>query len=222
MRRNVRRHADGDAAGAVDQQIGETRRQNRRLVLLAVVIGLEVDGAFVKIFEQRERRLCEPGLGVAHRRRRIVVDRSEIALPVDERQPHRKGLRHAHKRVVDRRVAMRMIFTHHVADDARRLHIGLIGRVAVLVHREQNAPMHGLQPVTHVRQRARHDHAHRVIEIAALHLVGDRNRPYVRAGLVGIVFLGVVVGQVSASSRIASSSHVYRRFERATPALSAL
>ena len=52
---------------------------------------------------------------------------------------------------------------------------GLSGEVAVLVHRVEDAPMHGLQAVAHIRQRARHDHAHRVIEVAALHLVGDGN-----------------------------------------------
>ena len=41
-------------------------------------------------------------LGVAHRRRRIAVDRAEIALPVDQRHAHRERLRHAHHGVVDR------------------------------------------------------------------------------------------------------------------------
>jgi predicted RND superfamily exporter protein len=44
------------------------------------------------------------------------------------------------------------------------------------VHREQNAPVHGLEAVADIRKSAAHDHAHRVIEIALLHLVGDRNR----------------------------------------------
>ena len=63
--------------------------------------------------------LGQARFGVAHRRRRIAVDRAEIALAVDQRQAHREILRHPHHRVVDRLVAMRMVFTHHVADDAR-------------------------------------------------------------------------------------------------------
>ncbi len=43
VRRDIGRHADGDAAGAVDQEIGDARRQNRRLGFLAVVVFLEVD-----------------------------------------------------------------------------------------------------------------------------------------------------------------------------------
>ena len=35
--------------------------------------------------------------------------------------------------------------------------------------------MHGLQPVANVGQSAAHDHAHRVIEIAALHFIEDRD-----------------------------------------------
>ena len=93
----------------------------------------------------------EAALGVSHGRRRIVVDRAEIALPVDQRQAQREILRHAHQRVVDRGVAVRVIFAHHVADDARRLHVLLVGRVPVLVHRVEDAPMHRLEAVARVR-----------------------------------------------------------------------
>ena len=192
VRRDVGRHADGDAAGAVDQQIGETRRQHHRLFLVAVVIRLEVDGVLVDVVEQRHRRARQPAFGVTHGRRRIAVDRAEIALPVDQLQAHGEILRHPHQRVVDRLVAVRVIFAHHVADHARRFDVFLVGRVALLVHRMQDAAMHRLQAVTRVGQRARHDHAHGVIEIAALHLLGDRDRTYVggtavpRFGIFGV------------------------------------
>jgi hypothetical protein len=64
----------------------------------------------------------------------------------------------------------------------------------VLMHGIQDAPMHGLEAVARVRQRARHDHAHGVIEIAALHLLGDGDRANIgRAGLFRL--LVVVVSQ---------------------------
>src|SRR3712207_8486064 len=47
--------------------------------------------------------------------------RSEVALPVDQRLGHREVLRQADERVVDRRVAVRVVLAHHVADDARAL-----------------------------------------------------------------------------------------------------
>ena len=59
--------------------------------------------------------------GVAHRRRRIAVDRAEIALAVDQQVAHRERLRHAHDRVVDRGIAVRVILADHVADHARAL-----------------------------------------------------------------------------------------------------
>ena len=194
VRRDVGRHADRDAAGAVHQQIGEAGRQHHRLLLVAVVVRLEIDGILVDILEQLHRRPAETAFGVTHGRRRIAVDRAEIALPVDQRQAHGEILRHAHQRVVDRLVAVRMIFAHHVADDARRLHVLLVGRMPVLVHRKEDAPMHRLETVAHVRQRPRHDHAHGVIEVAALHLLGDGDRANVgRAGVFRR--LVVVVGQ---------------------------
>ncbi len=64
------------------------------------------------------RRLLQPALGIAFGRRRIAVDRAEIALPVDQRQAQRPGLGHAGQRIVDRQVAVRMVLTHHVTGDA--------------------------------------------------------------------------------------------------------
>ena len=47
MRRDVGRHADRDAAGAVDQQVGEAGGEDRRLAFGAVVIVLEIDRVLV-------------------------------------------------------------------------------------------------------------------------------------------------------------------------------
>ena len=75
---------------------------------------------------QRLRDLGQARFGVAHGGRRIAVHRAEIALPVDQRQAHGEILRHAHQGVVDRLVAVRVVFAHHVADDARRFDVGLV------------------------------------------------------------------------------------------------
>src|ERR1700694_5768960 len=44
------------------------------------------------------------------------------------------------------------------------------------MHRVEDAPMYRLEAVARIRQRPGHDHAHGVIEVAALHLVEDGNR----------------------------------------------
>ena len=109
--------------------------------------------------------------GVAHGGRRVAVDGAEVALAVDEQVAHRERLRHADDRVVDRDVAVRVVLADDVADDARGLLVGAVVVVAELAHRVQHAPVHGLQPVADVGQRAADDHAHRVVEIRLAHLV---------------------------------------------------
>ena len=173
VRRNIGGHADGDAARAIDQQIGKPRRQHHRLALGIVVVVLEIDRVLVDVFQQRMRRLVHAHFGVTHGRGRVAVDGAEIALPVQQRQTQGKVLRHAHQRVIDRLVTMRVILTDHVTDHAGRLAVGLVPVVAVLTHREQDAAMHRLQAVTRIRQRTADDHAHGVIEIGRAHLVLD-------------------------------------------------
>ena len=176
VRRDVGGHTDGDAACAVHQQVRDPRRQDHRLVLGAVVIVLPVDGIVVDVVGQRMGELGATNLGVTHGRGRIAVDRAEIALAVDQQQAHRERLRHTHQGVVDRLVPVRVVLTHHVTDDAGGLDVGAVGRVPLLAHREQDAPVHRLQPVTDVRQRAADDHAHGVIQVRTLQLVFDRDR----------------------------------------------
>ena len=176
MRRDVGRHADRDAAAAVDQQVWKPRRKDLRLLHRLVVIGLEVDRVLVDVVEQRLGNPRQARLGVALGRRRVAVHRAEIALAVDQRQAHREILRHADHGVVDRLVAMGMVLTHDLADDARRFAIGAVPVVAAVLHGVEDAAVHRLQPVAHVGQRSRHDHAHRVIEVGALHLLLDADR----------------------------------------------
>ena len=175
VRRNIGRHADGDTASPVDQKIGEAGRQNRRFAFLAVIVFAEINGGLVDIGQERAGGLVHAHFGITHRGRRIAIDRTEIALPVEQRQAHRPGLGHAHQRVVDGLIAMRVVFTDHITDDPRRLAIGLVRRVAILVHRPQNTAVHRLETVTRIRDGPAHDHAHRVIEIGGAHLVFDGN-----------------------------------------------
>ena len=177
VRRDVRRHADRDAAGAVDQQVRELGRQDRGFPQRTVVVFAEFDRVFVEVVEQRVGDLRQPALGVTIGGRRVTVDRAEVALAVDQRHAHREVLRQAHERVVDREVAVRVIFAHRLADDAGALHVFLVPVEPQLLHREQDAAVDRLQAVADVGQRAADDDAHRVLEIRALHLVRDRHGP---------------------------------------------
>jgi len=68
---------------------------------------------------------------------------------------------------------MRVVFTHDVADRAGRFSIGFIVGIVGLMHRIKNAAMHRFEAITQIRDGARNDHAHRIVEIARLHLISD-------------------------------------------------
>ena len=176
MRRNVRGHADGDAAGAVDQQIRNARRQNDGLFARLIEVGNEIDGFFFEIGENVFGDFRQARFGVPHGRGRIAVDRAEISLAVDQRVAHVEILRQAHQRGIDDRFAVRMIVAGSVAADLGAFAVAAIGGQAEIVHGHQDAPLHGLEAVAHVGQRARDDHAHGVVEIRLAHFGFDIDR----------------------------------------------
>ena len=144
MRRDVGRHADRDAGRAVYQQVREAGGQNDRLLTLLVEVRLEIDRVFLDVREHEVRELGHAGLGVTVSCRGIAVHGTEVAVTVNERIMQRKRLRHAHHRVVNRCVAVRMIAAEHVTDGRCRLAVGLVRGQAVLVHRVQEAAVYRL------------------------------------------------------------------------------
>ena len=93
--------------------------------------------------------------GVAHGRGRVAVDAAEVALAVDQRVAQSEVLGHAHERVVDRRVAVGVVLAHDLTDDGGALLVGVAGRKVQLGHRVEDAALHRLQAVAHVRDGAR-------------------------------------------------------------------
>ena len=176
---------------AVDDQVGDRRRQHRRLELAAVVVGLEVDGVLVDRGGHRHRRGGHPALGVAHRRGRVVAaGRAEVAVAVDHRQPHRPRLGQPHQGVVDRAVAVRVQPAHDLADDAGALDVAAVGPQPHVVHRVEDPALHRLEPVAGVRQRAGVDDRVGVLQERGPHLVADVDVEDVLLEVVGEVLLG--------------------------------
>ncbi len=173
VRRNVGRHADRDAGRSVDQKVGNARGKNFGLEFAFVVVGAEIDGFLVDVFEQRGGDAGEAGFGVPHGRGRIAIDGTEIALAIDQRIAHGEILRHADERIVDRGVAVRVEFAEDFADDFGALAGGAVGRQTHFAHAEKNAAVDGFEAVADVGKGASHDHAHGVIDVRALHLVFD-------------------------------------------------
>ena len=169
--RDVGGHADGDAGRAVDQQVREPGRQDDRLLLLAVVVRLEVDGVLADVADHLHGQLRHPALGVPHGRGLVVARRPEVALTGDQRIAHHPRLRQPDQGVVDGPVTVRVVLTHHLADHTRALVPAAVRPVATVEHRVQDPPVHRLQPVPRIRQRPPHDHAHRVVQVGLLDLV---------------------------------------------------
>ena len=189
MRRDVRGHANGDAAAAVDEQVGEARRQNLRLGQGLVVVGLPVDGVLLQVAQKLHGGLGQAGLGVTHCRRTVAVDVAEVAVAVDERGAHGEPLRQADHGLIDRGVTVRVVLTDNFADRPSRLLVRAVGEDARLVHGVQDAAVNRLQAVADVRQGARRDDRHRVLDEGLAHLVAellDLERAAVLVGLARV------------------------------------
>jgi hypothetical protein len=121
---------------------------------------------------------AEPGRasGVAVGRRAVAVDGAEVPLPVHQRVAQGEVLHHAHERVVHRAVAVRVVLAQHVADHRGALAVRAVGGEPRLVHGEEDAAVHRLQPVAHVGKGALHDDAHRIVDERLAHLVLDQPR----------------------------------------------
>ncbi len=169
VRRDIGGHADGDAGGAVQQQVRQTRRQNHRLFERAVEVRLPVHRAVRQLGEQHFGVPGELRFGVAHGRERLrVILRAPVALAVDDGVAIGERLRHQHHRLVARAVAVRMEFADDVADGARGFLVLVARRQGELAHRVDDAALDGLQPVAERGQRAVEDDVHRVVEVRLL------------------------------------------------------
>ncbi len=185
VRRDVGRHADRNAVGAVHDEVGNPRRQDIGLEGGLVVVGDEVDGFHLDVGEQFAADLFEAALGVPHGRGRIAVDGAEVPLAVDEGITHAEGLRHADERVVNGGIAVRVVNAHGLADDLRAFGVPLVRLQTHLVHGVKNAAMHGLEAVAGIGERAPDDDGHGVVEIRAAHLVFNVDGDEIRGTRAG-------------------------------------
>ena len=173
VRRYVGSHAHGNTVAAVHEQVGYFRRHDGRLLQRVVKVVHHVDGLLVKVVHDVLAHLREAALRVTHRRGRVAVNATEVALPVNERITHVPILRHAHQRAVHRTVTMRVVLTEHLAYHARAFLIRFVARVADAHHSVKNTAVHGLEAVAHVGQRTGHNHRHRIVDVGGLHLLLD-------------------------------------------------
>ncbi|MDI2022939.1 hypothetical protein PJL18_03483 [Paenarthrobacter nicotinovorans] len=174
VRSHVRRHANGNAGSAVDQQVGESCRKDFGLRELVVVVRDEVHHVFIEVVGHGQRSSRQACLGVT-RSRRAVVERAEVAVAIDQRQAERKVLRHADHGVVDGRVAVGVELSHDLAHNTGALDVTPVRAQAHVGHHVQNSPLDRLQAVARVRKGARIDHRVGILQEGAFHLGRDVN-----------------------------------------------
>ena len=150
VRRDVGGHADRDAVGAVDQQVGELARQHDRLAVLAVVVVDEIDGLEIEVGEHLGADGRETGLGVAMGGGRQAGHGAEVALAVDQAIAHGPVLGQVDQRAVDGGVTVRMVALHRFADDAGTLARRRGWSEAEVVHGHEDASLRRLEAVAHV------------------------------------------------------------------------
>jgi hypothetical protein len=198
VRRDVGGHADRDAAGAVGQQVGEGRGQHDGFFQRAVVVGAEIDRVFRQPLHQRLGGRRQAGLGVAGGGRVVAVDVAEVALPVDQRVADVEILRQPRHRVIDRGVAVGVVVAHHVARDLGGFAEAPVRGQPQFAHRVKDAPVHRLQPVAGIGQRAVHDGGQRVLQIPLSDRAGQRFGQDGQGGIGGIGHGGCVRRALSA------------------------
>ena len=159
MGQNARCQTDCDPFRPEHERERQFAWQSDRLFVAPIVARNEIGNGIVENFRAGEFR--QPALDVTRSRRRISgEDIAEISLTLDEVTL----VRQHHERVAYGRIAVRMIL-HCVTDD-----IGDFDEapVILLMQRPENAPLHRLQTVGEIRNRAVADDVAGIIQKAAI------------------------------------------------------
>ena len=154
VRGNVGGQADRDARSAVDKEVRIARGQKIGFRQRIIKIKAERHGILLNIRKHLHRQRGHAGFGIAHRGRAVTIDGAEVAVAVHQWAAHRKILRHAYRRVIYTAVAVGMVFSQAVADDAGTLAVRLVRRHPQFMHGIENAPLNGFQPILHAGQGA--------------------------------------------------------------------
>ena len=175
VRRDIGCHTYGDTRGTIDEQLRELGRQYRRFLQRLIIVGHKIHGFLVDILQHELGNLRHANFRITHSSRWVTIDRTEVAVTISQHIAHGEILRHADDSIINGCITMRMIFTQNFADDTRRLLVGLAGTHTGFLHGVEDTAVYRLQAVPHIWQGTRHDNAHRIVDVAVLHLVFQIN-----------------------------------------------
>src|SRR5207247_6162479 len=102
----------------------------------------------------------------------IVFDGAEVTRAVDERFTHRPRLGHVDQGRIDHRFAVRVIVSAGVTANLRAFAVLSSRKKREVMHRIKNSSLRWLESVARVRQRARNNDRHRVIEEGPRYFLG--------------------------------------------------
>ena len=134
MRRDVRGHAYGYAAGAVHKKVWIAAGQHLGLHERFVEVRHEIDRVFAYVGHHFVRQLGHSGFGISHCGRAVAIHAAKVALAFNEHIAAVEILRKPYHCIVNAGIAVRMVFTEHIAHNTRAFMERLIGREALLVH----------------------------------------------------------------------------------------
>ena len=176
MGRDAGGHAHGNARTAVQQEKGQLRRQHGRFLLGPIEVRSEINGVVADFLQQcLVSNRCQACFGVAHGCRRIIVDGSEVSVTIQQWVATGEGLNKSDQGVVNRLIAVGMVFTEDIPDDAGAFAVWPVWGEPQFLHRVEDPALHRFQAVAGIGQGPSHDHAHGVFEVGALHLLMQSN-----------------------------------------------
>ena len=119
--RDVGGHAHGDAAGAVDQQVGEPSGKDPGLFPALVEVGVPVHSILFDVPEHFVGDLAQTGFGVTVGCRGVAIHGTEVAVAIHQHIAHGEVLCQTYQRVIHGGVAVGVIPAQHVAHAGSRL-----------------------------------------------------------------------------------------------------
>ena len=141
--RNVGCHSNRNPGGPIDEQVGNTRRQDNWLAFAAIVVVFVINRIFVDVTKHFGSDFFHSCFGITHRCSTITVDRAKVSVTIDQGITVTKILGHTDHRFVNTGVSMRVKFPHDIPHQSSGFFIRATWHHIEFAHAIQNTALHG-------------------------------------------------------------------------------
>ena len=173
MRGYICSHTDCYTFSSVYKEVWESCRENCRLFFSLIKVRHEINYVLIKVSKESFLAyLHKSGFCISHGSSAVTLDIAKVTMTVHKRQSFFEILTHYNKRLIDRAVTVRVIFTHGIADNTGTLSVWLIVSDAQLMHIIKDTSLNRLKTVPDIGEGTGHDYAHGIIDIRFLHYFG--------------------------------------------------